>query len=46
MIRMTEVSYDLANLVAVDINGDNVTAAVFVRGFSRGFSGSKQVSRG
>jgi len=34
---MAEVSYDPDNIAAVDINEDNVTAAVFVRGTLEGF---------
>jgi len=34
---MAEVSYDPDNIVAVDINEDNITAAVFVRGALVGF---------
>jgi len=35
--RIAEVSYDPDNVVAVDINEDNVTAAVFVKGVLEGF---------
>jgi len=35
--RTAEVSYDPDNIVAVDINEDNVTAAVFVGGALEGF---------
>jgi len=35
--RTAEVSYDPDNVVAVDINEDNVTAAVFVKGVLVGF---------
>jgi len=35
--RTAEVSYDPDNFVAVDINEDNVTAAVFVKGVLVGF---------
>jgi len=35
--RIAEVSYDPDNVVAVDINEDNVTAAVYVRGILEGF---------
>jgi len=35
--RIAEVSYDPDNIVAVDINEDNVTAAVFVKGVLVGF---------
>jgi len=35
--RTAEVSYDPDNIVAVDINEDNVTAAVFVGGVLEGF---------
>jgi len=35
--RTAEVSYDPDNIVAVDINEDNVTAAVFVKGVLVGF---------
>jgi len=34
---MAEVSYDPDNVVAVDINEDSVTAAVFVKGTLEGF---------
>jgi len=35
--KVAEVSYDPDNIVAVDINEDNVTAAVFVKGVLEGF---------
>jgi len=35
--KVAEVSYDPDNVVAVDINEDNVTAAVFVKGVLVGF---------
>jgi len=35
--RIAEVGYDPDNIVAVDINEDNVTAAVFVKGVLVGF---------
>jgi len=35
--RIAEVSYDPDNVIAVDINEDNVTAAVFVGGVLAGF---------
>jgi len=35
--RIAEVSYDPDNIVAVDINEDNVTVAVFVKGVLVGF---------
>jgi len=35
--KVAEVSYDPDNIVAVDINEDNVTAAVFVKGVLVGF---------
>jgi len=35
--KVAEVSYDPDNIIAVDINEDNVTAAVFVRGVLEGF---------
>jgi len=35
--KVAEVSYDPDNIVAVDINEDNVTVAVFVKGVLEGF---------